>query len=234
MTTLTTPRGIVVLPNGQWVLQNDTHHSRWAEQVGRVTHDVWMLERVLPLMKPGQTVIDCGALFGDHTAAYAEAVGEHGRVYAFEPNGLAMQCLVHNLGPFGTVARCINCAVGDKSESAKLLTSSNAGASFVGPKGTEYAMVLRIDDVVRPPVHYIKFDIEGFELKALEGARGIIEECHPAIVIEINKGALERQGDTPDQIYDFFADLLYAKPTCLQGYSEREWPDKPQFDLIYK
>ena len=50
-----------------------------------------------PLIRPGFVVFDIGANIGAHALHFAQLVGEHGRVYAFEPTRFALEKLRQNL-----------------------------------------------------------------------------------------------------------------------------------------
>jgi hypothetical protein len=45
-----------------------------------------------------------------------------------------------------------------------------------------------------PHVDLVKLDLEGAELRALRGARRLLAERRPALLIELEPGHLERQG----------------------------------------
>ncbi len=55
------------------------------------------------------------------------------------------------------------------------------------------------------PVDLIKIDVEGHEFEVLCGARRVLAECRPAILIEIQPGC-----PTRDQTVAFFASMNYA------------------------
>ena len=48
----------------------------------------------------------------------------------------------------------------------------------------EYTVpIIRMDDVINDPVTFIKMDVEGFELRALQGAEGLIRRDQPLLAI---------------------------------------------------
>ncbi|MDH4247282.1 MAG: FkbM family methyltransferase [Deltaproteobacteria bacterium] len=47
--------------------------------------------------------------------------------------------------------------------------------------------ILRLDDEVHEPVGFIKIDVEGHELAVLKGARRVLAEYHPILLIEIEQ-----------------------------------------------
>lgn len=52
-------------------------------------------------------------------------------------------------------------------------------------KGTEMIRVVKLDDVVKEKVSFIKMDIEGMESEALMGAEYIIQRDKPKLAISV-------------------------------------------------
>lgn len=196
------PARIKKLSNGTWVIEGDTHVSKWVEQEQRLDHDQNTLPFILPLIKEGQTVIDIGAFIGDHTIAYAQAVGLSGKVYAFEPNPVAFQCLKHNTRDLKNVWN-VNVGLSDKTEIVPLSgNNGNEAGAYVGShmKLADVKME-RFDDEIPFGADFIKIDAEGYEPKILDGMHNTLDKYHPILVIEVNEVALERQGFKPSDIF---------------------------------
>ena len=85
--------GIEELPNGQWVLEGDTHISKWSREWGTIKCDPALFEIMTPWLDDVDVVWDIGAFIGDHTRFYLD-LGK--QVVAVEPNPLAFECLTHN------------------------------------------------------------------------------------------------------------------------------------------
>lgn len=219
---------IKVLPGDIWVLEGD-QISQWVEQEGRLDHDQNFLPDVLKHIKPGDTVLDVGAFIGDHTIAYSRAVGSEGRVLAFEPNPVAFQCLMQNTMREGNIAY-FPAGISDRHEYVNLSgNNGNAGGTYVGSH-------MKVADVWMHPldsydfqkVDFIKLDVEGCEVKALKGMQKTIERFHPIMVIEVNEGALRRQGHTVGQLYAMLENYGYdtrivQKNCCM---------DSPLYDVV--
>jgi FkbM family methyltransferase len=209
-----------ILPNGIAVIEGDTHISKWVEDHGCLDHDAYALPIILEHIKEGDWVVDAGAFIGDHTIAYIRAVGSSGKVIAFEPNPVAYECLVHNCPD----ATAFNVGLGDKREELKLAIDNNAGASHIGGDG-QAIKVITLDSMPFKRLDFIKMDVEGFELMALNGARKTIETHKPTMWIEINAGALGRQGATPEPIFEMLKEI---------GYEITLYPEDggPQYDIL--
>lgn len=209
-----------ILPSGIAVLEEDTHISKWVEESGRLDHDEYALPIILEFIKEGDHVVDAGAFIGDHTIAYLKAVGESGKVVAIEPNPQAYECLCHNCQD----ALCLNLAIGDKEESLDFSISSNVGASHLSSENGS-VIVVTLDSLLFPKLDFLKIDVEGFELKALQGAKKTIAHYLPTMWIEINSTALSRQGCRPADVIRWVIDM---------GYEVEPFPDEggDQYDIL--
>lgn len=181
-----------ILPNGIAVIDYDTHISRWVKESGRLDHDQNTLPRILPYIKPGDWVVDAGAFIGDHTIAYLNAVGLTGRVYAFEPNPEAFECLAHNC----QASVNLPFALGSIERASSLVVDKdcNAGATSLDTSIAGEIRIITLDSLRLPFLGLLKLDVEGFEVRALVGARKTILKHRPIIVVELNTEALKRHG----------------------------------------
>lgn len=235
------PQSIRCTKMGHWIPSYDTHIGKWVEDAGRLDCDGYLLPRILPLIKPGDVVIDVGANIGDHTHAYAKAVlgdgVDTGRVLAFEPNPVPFECLMRNMRGHGHV-ECIPKGLSNLMGFGSIVQSSNVGASHVigavrvDPEGVvtigddqQHASIelTTLDSYHLGKCDLIKIDAEGFEYAILQGAWETITKCRPIIVMEINKGALARNGVMPEDIYNWMA---------LRGYEVRGVEPGEQFDIF--
>lgn len=205
------PPGIKELSGGLWILKDDTHIGTWIEQQQRLDHDQNLLPFILPYIHDGDTVVDAGAFVGDHTIAYLKKVGKTGVVHAIEPNPLAMKCLKHNLsldrnGDYsghGYDLCTYELALGDKFQNDLPLSgnNNNFGGSYLGEHmPIAKVRMLPLDELNLSP-DFIKFDIEGCEVKALKGAEKTITIHHPILVLEVNYEALRRQNNRVGEIF---------------------------------
>lgn len=220
-----------ILPNGIAVIENDGWISKWVEQHGRLDHDRYLLDQIVPLIPEGGIAIDTGANIGSHTVAYAERAGA---VYAIEANPEAYECLMHNTEEVLNVYR-LKYALSDTVGVAYIRRDpNNPGASYLGETGTSSDAIpcSTLDRLfTTEKIDFIKLDIEGYEYKALLGARGILERCKPVIVCEINKGALARNNHSWTDINNLLVEEMgYKQPyTIPPNMSERDL----QFDAVY-
>lgn len=218
---------LTTLPSGRTIatIEGDTHIGRWVIESGRLDHDQNMLPILKPLLPEGGTVIDVGAFIGDHTIFYAECVGRSGKVYAMEPNPEAFKCLCFNL-KWSAQTRPMNCAASNNHEPIEIHLDANGGAAYATAGGTIPAV--QIDSLLLDACHFIKLDCEGMEPLALHGARETIMKHRPTLLIEVNEGALARQGFNGETI---FAILKHYGYKARNVYEEQPM-EGPQYDIL--
>jgi len=194
---------------GIFVLKNDTHLSRWVERDGRLDHAHQYIERFRHLIPVGGTVIDCGTSIGDHTITYANLVGEKGHVLGFEANSDSCECCQLNLAIYPH-ARIFNVGLSDSIGVSGMEISPNVGASRLTKSGRA-VMLAPLDDYTKDlkRCDFIKIDVEGYEPKVLRGAKDTILTHKPAIMIEINHGALKAQGFIEDDVKEVLFNYGY-------------------------
>lgn len=208
----------MTLVHGFATVDGDQTHAKWIAETGALAHDFWAMERLLPLVPVGGTVLDIGANIGTHTCEYLRKVGPTGRVIAIEPNPAAFSCLEYNC----PAAECILAAAGARNGLAQLCPDkSNVGATFC-QEGDGDVHVLAIDDLHLPACHYIKIDVEGWEPAVLRGAAHTVEKYRPTLVVEVNRGALHRAGFTAEELIKIIEGHDYAWRS-LQNETGEQW-----------
>jgi FkbM family methyltransferase len=197
---------------GIHVIEGDLWLSKWIEETGRLDHDRHIIPIIIRYISEGNTVVDCGSYIGDHTIAYARAVGTTGRVIAIDPNAEAIQCLVKNLDEFKDNVIAFNRYVGNKQNDSAFFSrnTQNVGASKMLLDGIESGD--NVGDIIQSMTldslmgiidrcDFLKIDVEGNEIFALEGADNFIMKFRPTMFIEVNRGALQQHGFDYENVF---------------------------------
>jgi FkbM family methyltransferase len=152
----------------------------------------------------GVIAIDGGANIGVHTVEWAKAMTGWGSVLAVEAQERIYYALAGNVAINNCFnATAINAAISSESGTLQIpnpnyfLPSSfgslelrqRAGNEFIGQQidyanNTVIVRKVTIDEINLPRVDFIKLDIEGMEMEALEGARQTIDRSVPILLIE--------------------------------------------------
>lgn len=153
-------------------------------------------------IRPGETVVDCGAHIGAFALMAARRVGPSGRVLAFEPGPETLALLRENAARAALHQLEIHaCALGDRDGTAELFVGTGpqgnpaADALFRSPGRRAVQVPLRrLDTVLKEAgvarVDHLKIDIEGAELLALSGAAETLSRTH-RVVMEVHPARVE-------------------------------------------
>jgi FkbM family methyltransferase len=147
-------------------------------------------------LRPGGDFVDVGAHIGMYSVAAALALGDRGRVLAFEPNPAARAQLEANLALNGCVGVTVSAAaVSDSVGETVLHVPATPDPSFSSLEGGRFAEgepvrveTTTVDRAVeehglRPAV--VKIDIEGGEVRAVSGMERTLE-LRPALLVEVD------------------------------------------------
>lgn len=134
-------------------------------------------------VEPGDTVLDCGAAEGIFTLRVSERAGT---VIAFEPLPLFTKSLCKTFATAGNVV-VEPYALGEVEGQAYLQGGSLYGSVTTQPGGAPI-QIKTIDHWAAASgrsIQYIKGDLEGFELKVLQGAAETIRRDRPKIALTV-------------------------------------------------
>lgn len=144
-------------------------------------------------VEPGDIVIDAGGCWGDTALYFAHKTGKYGQVFCFEflPDNLViMQKNLNFNRDLEDRIKIIPKALWDKSGENISYCEKGPGTCLT-PEQTQASQVQTktIDDFVKEEglkkLNFIKMDIEGSELKALQGAEQAIRTFRPKLAIAL-------------------------------------------------
>lgn len=159
-------------------------------------------EFVRRTLRRGDTFIDVGANIGWFSLLASTIVGPQGRIHAFEPreaiakylrrsfalNGLDDTAQVHVCG-LDAVEQTglISWTTGTNNGGSAALISSRSDARL------SYAEIqlCPLDSFEFDRVDFIKIDVEGAEMRALQGGLATINRCKPTILSEVHQIQLQ-------------------------------------------
>ncbi len=160
-------------------------------------------------IKPGMTVVDIGGNIGYVSLVMASLVGDEGKVYSIEPAPRNFEILKRNiaLNNYSKRVNLYNSAISNKKGTVDFFISSKSNLhalfSHANTNDSIRVEVMKLDELFcgKPQPNFIKMDIEGAEVEALEGMMDmlstteqpvkILMEVHPRFYSEDH--SLERQ-----------------------------------------
>ena len=167
---------------------------------------------ILESVSQGQVVVDAGANYGWYTTLLSKLVGDTGSVHAFE----AMPSTARSLKENCRLNKCKNVTINQRALGDRLTTtliydhighaSGDASLFPIEPcKGQSFTCEMQtLDDYFYNKgisrCDFIKCDVEGAELLFLKGARTVLRQYRPKVLLEINPASLARSGTDGVQV----------------------------------
>ena len=217
------------------VLSGSVAHGSHLQSVKQGRYEPFTTRFFKRLMGPGKLVLDIGAYVGYYTLLAAKAGA---KVYSFEPNPASFKYIVRNAQANGFQERVIAVpkAVSDKNAMVSFFLSRDQSSLFHRSSGFEEVVVecARLDDLLsnEEVVDFIKMDVEGAELHALQGMEQTLARAGDGLcmVVECNPRKLRSAGSSAGALLD----RLKALGFIVRGVDRRRGsyyvPDASKLD----
>jgi FkbM family methyltransferase len=197
------------------------------------------------LLRPGMFFVDVGANEGFYTLFAAHRVVPGGRVYSFEPSPREGARLENNI----FINRLTNVRIFKEGLAERLgagvlhvADREHNGQNTLGTFGhpgvkceDDIEIALTTLDCLREKgeigrMDVVKMDVEGAEMRVLEGGLQALRLDKPVLLMELFDAALRGQNSSADEVLDLLRDLGFrifefdpasGKPTPVQGAAPR-------------
>ena len=136
-----------------------------------------------PFIEKGTTGIDVGCREGGFSAQMEQ---DFDHVYAFDFRNKINE-FIRNVKDITKFTYTV-CGIGEQ-EGFSYTSSDRVGR--IKDRGNIKVPIKTIDSFQYENVGFIKYDIEGYELRAIKGSEKTIKKYFPVIVVEQNKGNLD-------------------------------------------
>lgn len=176
--------------------------------------DGWMRPDIEKNYKPDTDIIDIGANIGYNTLMFSD----YGPVHSFEPVYYKIVDINVKNNTLKNNVFVYNCALSNEKTTSNIylpnIKHSKNGMVNYGGTGLNFSETAipmtvqceRLDDVYSGTPSIIKIDVEGHELKTLEGAIETIKKHKPMLMVEIVNFTQD------DPVHKFIKDLGYDEP----------------------
>lgn len=181
-------------------------------------------------VRDGDHCLDIGCHLGIYAYRMLRLVGSTGSVTGFEPQALLASYLETAFRPDIAAGRFTlrRTALGEEPGEATLTLPDEHGrlnrgraTLLAGSYARGEALTVPVEQLdqldLRRPVSFIKCDVEGFELHVLSGAKSLLENDGPTLLVEIEQ---QHAGSRAQQTFDLLWGLGY---TCAV-YRDRQSP----------
>jgi len=146
-------------------------------------------------IKPGTAVIDAGANFGQMSLLFSEMAGDSGKVYSLEADDFVFDILTKNIeanersGAIVPVFGAVHDTVGETlhfpvQDFKRFQSYGSHRIDYNGGPGRP-VKTFTIDSLnIETPVSFMKIDIQGGDLQAMQGAVNTIKRNRMPIIFE--------------------------------------------------
>jgi len=198
------------------------------------------------LVNSGDVVIDIGANIGAHTLPISKLIGDKGKVYAVEPTNYAYKKLINNLLINDIFSKNVqadqiiltngnNKGVIHNLYSSWPLTSKNVDQKHNVHQGVlrtiSGATEVSLDNYLLnnniTSLDLIKLDVDGNELGVLSGAKNVLKEMKPVIIMEL----APEQYDNENDFMEVIKILVLAGYNFYSLNEKFKYPNAP-LDLV--
>lgn len=202
--------------NGFYVPLHDKHFDQWAQ--GQSFTQNTCLKKFLSWcnsqQKKFRTVIDVGAWCGTWAA---ELVPYSNKIIVFEPSKAHFHCLEKNIFSISNIVEPYRFAIGDREIMIDMIETEHTQEARVDDGKVGKIQMRTLDSFKFENVDLVKIDVEGYEMKVLEGAKKTLEKCQ-YLMIELNNNT-KKYGSSNNDIEKYLFDLGWQ---VLIDH----WPDK--------
>lgn len=151
---------------------------------------------------PGYHIVDVGAQYGDYALLCALKY-RVSKVTLFEPVPANYEEIQRNISMNGASnITAHNIAISNENGNMEINVDGNMGVRK-GNGERISVQTAKLDSLNLSKPDIIKIDVEGFEIDALKGARNLLEQHHPKIILEAHSLELKQQA------IDFLSDMNY-------------------------
>jgi FkbM family methyltransferase len=216
---------------GNYYLPTDAHGDVVSNAIkaGKI-FEPEVVSLALRYIKPSSVVLDVGANFGQMTVLFARQVGAEGRVYSFDADDFVFDVLKRNIAANGLEQRVepIFGAVHNvEGQTLYFPVQDFKRWSSYGSYGIDYnaaegraVKTLTIDGLnIERPISFMKIDIQGGDLQAMQGAVNTIARHKMPIIFEYEYHFEDEYKLSFQEYVDFVQRIGYRFEKVVSGHN---------------
>jgi len=194
---------LTTIKDNKWVWPlSDENSWKYQNEFGDLAN------KLLPYVKNKNIMIQAGGNCGYLLNSF---VDHFNIIYTFEPDPVNFYCLNQNISSPNVIKlqSCIGETANTVNVQQLIRPDRPNDTGGVHINGDGYMPTIILDNLNLPGCDLIQLDVEGFELKALNGAIETIKKYKPILCIEFCEKWLERYNDNSEKILNLLKDLNY-------------------------
>lgn len=157
-----------------------------------------------------EVIVDLGSYIGDTVFSYIKNYGKdsYKKIYCYEVTPNIFEKLIDNLKEYENIEFRLKGVSDEKGKMNIIENNVSASANTLVNSTDGNVEVTTLDEDIMEKITLIKADIEGFEQKALKGAKNHILNDHPKLLISVYHNN-EDLWKIPKMIYDIHNDYKF-------------------------
>ena len=181
---------------GKYYLPTDAHDDIVANTIiGDKIFEKDVFDLASKYIKPNTIVLDVGANFGQMSILFSDMVGKNGKVYSFDADDWIYEIFNKNIEANNKIGKIIphfgavynvggETLIFPEQDFEQFGSYGSYGIDYNAKKGRE-VKTITIDDLnIEEPISFIKIDIQGGDLQAMQGAKNTILKNQMPILFE--------------------------------------------------
>jgi FkbM family methyltransferase len=218
-------------PTGNYYLPTDAHQDVIANTIiaGNLFEEP-IIRAAQRHIKKGTTVLDVGSNYGQMAIQFAKMVGPDGHVQAFDADEFVYHLLQKNIKANSLDSRITANfgAVHDEADKTVIFPVQNFerfgayGSYGIDPNATEGRTVrtITIDSLnIQDNISFMKFDVQGADLRAMKGAVETIARNRTPILFEYEYQFEEDYNFYFQDYVDFVRSIDYKFKNVISGHN---------------
>ena len=192
--------------------------------------DKEIVELATKFIKPDTAVLDIGANFGQMSILFSNLVGEKGKVYSFDADDWIFEILQKNIQANKKADKIKPYFGAVYNEDQQILffpdqdfeqygTYGSYGIDINAQSGRK-VKTLTIDNLnIEDRISFIKIDVQGSDLKAMQGAIKTIKKNKCPVVFEYEYNLEEKNNMLFQDYVEFVESIGYRFSKVINGYN---------------
>lgn len=216
---------------GNYYLPTDAYADNVANTI--INNQIFeneVVELAAKYIKPNTTVLDVGANFGQMSILFSNMVGENGKVHSFDADNWVFEILKKNIEANGKCGKIIpHFGAVHNIEGESLIFPEQDFLKFgaYGAYGIDYnakigreVKSITIDGLnIKEEISFMKVDIQGGDLLAMQGAKKTIDKNRMPILFEYEYHYEERFNICFQDYVNFVQSINYKFHRVISGHN---------------
>jgi FkbM family methyltransferase len=189
-----------------------------------------VVELAYKYIKEDTAVLDVGSNFGQMSVLFSQKTGNKGKVYAFDADDFIYKILVKNIAAnnktdkiiptFGAIHNVENETLYFPVQNFERFGAYGSyGIDYNSTKGREVKSIT-IDSLnIQEPVSFMKIDIQGGDLQAMQGAIKTIQKNQMPILFEYEYHFEDEYNLNFQEYVDFVKEIGYVFKKVINGHN---------------